>query len=239
MRQGRTELLYLYDSYLREFDANVVEVVEGGVVLDATAFHPTGGGLVFDVGELRHDRGTAYVKEVKFIDDGVVHVCDGELPQRGLQVHGVIDWDRRYRVMRAHTALHALSSVVARETGALVTGNQVGHEGCRVDFALEGLDRDLLRRLVDLTNSVLKEGREVRVRWMSREEALKIPGITKLADRLPPEVPVLRLVEIEGVDLQADGGPHVANTRECGEIEVLGFESKGRRNKRLYFRVVP
>ncbi|MCS7094963.1 MAG: alanyl-tRNA editing protein [Thaumarchaeota archaeon] len=239
MRQGRTKLLYLDDSYLREFDANVLQVAEGGVILDSTTFHPTGGGLISDIGELQHSGGTAHVREVRFIDDGVVHVCDGELPQRGMQVHGVIDWDRRYRVMRAHTALHALSAVVARETGALVTGNQVGHEDCRVDFALEGLDRELLRRMVDLTNSVLKEGRRVSVRWMSREEALRIPGITKLADRLPPEVPMLRLVEIEGVDLQADGGPHVANTRECGEIEVLGFESKGKRNKRLYFRVVP
>ncbi|MCS6787990.1 MAG: alanyl-tRNA editing protein [Aigarchaeota archaeon] len=239
MRHGRTELLYLDDSYLREFEAEVIGVSEGGAVLDATAFHPTGGGLVSDVGELRHGSGVALVREVRFGEDGVVHLCEGELPRPGERVRGVLDWERRYRVMRAHTALHALSAVVARETGALVTGNQVSHGECRVDFALESLDRDLLRRLVDLTNSVLSEGRPVKVRWMSREEALRIPGITKLADRLPPDVPVLRVVEIEGVDLQADGGPHVANTRECGEIEVLGFESKGKRNKRLYFRVVP
>jgi Ser-tRNA(Ala) deacylase AlaX len=105
----------------------------------------------------------------------------------------------------------------------------------RVDFSLEALDRDQIRRLVERTNSLLAEGRPVRIAWMPRDEALKIPGITKLADRLPPELEVWRVVEIEGIDLQADGGPHVRHTAEVGRIEVVDFESKGRRNKRVYF----
>ncbi len=235
MRHGKTELLYLDDSYLREFDAEVTDVRENGVILNATAFHPTGGGLVSDTGVIDHSRGSSRVIEARFVDDGVLHVVEGALPEVGEVVKGALDWERRYRVMRMHTALHALSAVVARETGALVTGNQVRPDVSRVDFSLETMDRELIRRLVDLTNSLLAEGRPVRISWIRREEALKIPGITKLADRLPPELEVWRVVEIEGIDLQADGGPHVRNTSEVGRIEVVGFESKGRRNKRVYF----
>ncbi|MDJ0274545.1 MAG: alanyl-tRNA editing protein [Nitrososphaerota archaeon] len=235
MKHGKTELLYLDDSYLREFEAEVLEVQGDGVVLSATAFHPTGGGLVSDTGTMEHSRGVSKVVEAKFVEGGVLHVLEGELPEMGERVKGVLDWERRYRVMRMHTSLHALSAVVSRETGALVTGNQVKPDVSRVDFSLEALDRDLIRRLVDLTNSLLAEGRPVRVSWMPREEAMKLPGITKLADRLPPELPVWRIVEIEGIDLQADGGPHVRNTAEIGRIEIVGFESKGRRNKRVYF----
>jgi Ser-tRNA(Ala) deacylase AlaX len=235
LRHGRTELLYLDDSYLREFEAEVVDVRENGVILGATAFHPTGGGLVSDTGSIVHSKGVSKVVEARFVEDGVLHVVEGDLPDVGEVVRGTLDWERRYRIMRMHTALHALSAVVSKEAGALVTGNQVKPDVSRVDFSLEALDRDLIRRLVERTNSLLAEGRPVRIAWMPRDEALKIPGITKLADRLPPEIEVWRVVEIEGIDLQADGGPHVRNTAEVGSIEVVGFESKGRRNKRVYF----
>ncbi len=237
MRHGRTELLYLEDSYLREFEAEVIGVREGGVILSATAFHPTGGGLVSDTGFIAHSRGVSRVVEAKFVDEGVLHVMEGDLPEVGEVVRGALDWERRYRIMRMHTSLHALSAVVSRETGALVTGNQVRPDVSRVDFSLETLNRDLIRGLVERTNSLLAEGRPVRITWMPREEALKIPGITKLADRLPPELEVWRIVEIEGIDLQADGGPHVRNTAEIGGIEVFDFESKGKRNKRVYLKL--
>lgn len=235
MRHGRTELLYLDDSYLREFEAEVIDVRENGVILGATAFHPTGGGLVSDTGHIAHSRGVSRVLEARFVEEGVLHVVEGDLPEVGEVVRGTLDWERRYRIMRMHTSLHALSAVVSRETGALVTGNQVRPDVSRVDFSLETLDRELIRRLVDRTNSLLAEGRPVRISWIPREEALKIPGITKLADRLPPELEVWRVVEIEGIDLQADGGPHVRNTAEIGRIEIVDLESKGRRNKRVYF----
>ncbi|MEM2770736.1 MAG: alanyl-tRNA editing protein, partial [Nitrososphaerota archaeon] len=121
MKHGKTELLYLDDSYLREFEAEVLEVQGDGVVLSATAFHPTGGGLVSDTGTMEHSRGVSKVVEAKFVEGGVLHVLEGELPEMGERVKGVLDWERRYRVMRMHTSLHALSAVVSRETGALVT----------------------------------------------------------------------------------------------------------------------
>lgn len=237
MKHGLTELLYLDDSYIKEFSAEVLEIKENGVILSATAFHPTGGGLVSDTGLLYHSKGTSSVVEVRFEEDGIFHIINGELPSIKENIRGVLDWDRRYRIMRMHTALHALSAIVARETGALVTGNQVRPDVSRVDFSLEGLDRGLIMKLVDLTNSLISEGRKVKIYWMDRNEALKIPGITKLADRLPPDLPMLRIVEIEGIDIQADGGPHVRNTNEIGSIEVVDFESKGKRNKRIYFKL--
>lgn len=239
MRHGVTELLYLEDSYLREFEARVERVVEDSILLDRTIFHPTGGGLVSDVGVIHHEGGSAEVVEAKFVEGGVLHVLKGRCPMEGEVIRGAIDWERRYSVMQMHTALHALSAVVVREAGALVTGNQVRPDVSRVDFSLNKLDRAEFEKFVEITNYLLADGRDVRIRWMRREEVLAIPNITKLANRLPPDLPVLRIVEIDGVDVQADGGPHVKNTRECGRIEIVDIESKGARNKRLYFTLRP
>ncbi len=232
-----TERLFWQDAYLREFDAKVQSVDENGVRLDRTAFNPRGGGLVSDVGRLDG----ADVVEVVKKDEEIYHVLGGggASLRQGDAVHGVIDWERRHRVMRMHTTAHILSSVVNRETGALITGNQISPVESRIDFSLEAFDRERFGEYVKMANDAAKSGSEVRSFFMKREEALKTPGLVKLAGALPPEVEELRIVQIGEIDTQADGGVHVRNTSEIGEIVVNRIENKGKSNRRLYFSLKP
>lgn len=234
-----SELLYMDDSYLKEFDARVVEVSGDKVLLNRTAFYPIGGGLPSDTGVLRRGEEEFRVNEVKKEGDKVWH----RVPNHDLSpedaVRGIIDWDRRYRVMRMHTALHALIAVMNRKFGVLVTGNQVAPDRSRVDVNLERPDRELVQRAIEETNEELAKGLPVKIYYMPREEAMNIPGIVKLAEALPPSVERLRIVEIEGLDIQADGGPHVSNTKEVGRIAFLKIENKGRDNRRIHFTLEP
>lgn len=239
MRHGRTELLYLDDSYLREFSAEVVEVSGDSVVLDRTVFHPRGGGLVSDVGFLRFGGVVSRVVEAFFTDGGVAHRLEGGVPRVGEVVEGVVDWEKRYRVMRMHTGLHVLAATMVEKTGALITGNNISYDGGRVDFSLEMFDRGVIEDVVEETNRRLAVDHPVRVYYLEREKVLSTLGLVKLANRLPPDVPVLRIVEIVGLDVQADGGPHVGNTVEVGRINVVKLENKGKTNRRLYFTVSP
>ncbi len=233
-----TELLYMDDSYLKEFDARVTGSGEGWVTLDRTAFYPRGGGLPCDTGVLAWDGGQARVTRVVKEEGVVKHYVDSGIPE-GTSVHGVIDWDRRYRVMRTHTGLHILIAVLNKMAGVLVTGNQIGVEESRVDLNLEKPDRSLVEKAFEKANSIIRKGIEVKIYYLPREEAMKIPGIVKLAKALPPSVERLRIVEIPGVDIQADGGPHVRNTREIGELVFLKLKNKGRNNRRIYFTIKP
>jgi misacylated tRNA(Ala) deacylase len=231
-----TEKLFWQDMYLREFDARVESVEEAGVRLDRTAFNPRGGGLVSDVGRLN---GMEVVEVVKR-DEEIYHVLGaGALLKPGEVVHGVIDWERRYRVMRMHTTAHILSAIVNRETGALITGNQISPLESRIDFSLEAFDRDKFGGYVKMANEAAAGGAEVKTFFMKREEALNTPGFVKLADALPPAVAELRIVQIGWIDTQADGGVHVRNTAEIGEIVVNKIENKGKSNRRLYFSLRP
>lgn len=231
-----TEKLFWQDMYLREFDAKVVSSDEGGVRLDRTAFNPRGGGLVSDVGRL----GAAEVVEVVKRDEEVYHMLGGGATLTvGESVHGVIDWERRHRVMRMHTTAHILSAVVNRETGALITGNQISPLESRMDFSLEEFDKEKFGDYVRMANDAARSGAEVRTFFMKREEALRTPGFVKLAGALPPEVAELRIVQIGDIDTQADGGVHVRNTSEIGEIVVNRIENKGKSNRRLYFSLQP
>ncbi|MDJ0272652.1 MAG: alanyl-tRNA editing protein [Candidatus Caldarchaeum sp.] len=239
MEHGRTALLYLDDSYLRVFSAEVVEVSGDAVVLDRTAFHPRGGGLVSDVGFLRFGDVVSRVVEAFFTDGGVAHRLEGGLPRVGEVVEGEVDWEKRYRIMRMHTGLHVLAATMVEKTGALITGNNISYDGGRVDFSLEAFDRGVIEEVVEETNRRLAVDHPVRVYYLEREKVLSMPGMVKLANRLPPDVPVLRIVEIEGLDVQADGGPHVRNTVEVGRIMVVKLENKGKANRRLYFTVSP
>jgi len=234
LRQGSTELLYLDHSYLTSFDANVVEVVENGVILDRTTFHPRGGGLESDRGVIIHQDGQSMVKEAIMDEGGVIHVLEGALPKLGEHVQGRLDWERRYRIMRLHTALHVLASIVINKTNSLVTGNNVTPEMARVDFSLATFDRKMFEECVNMANEEMRKGREVRITYMEREKVLSTPGLVKLAERMPPNIPILRIVEIVGLDIQADGGPHVRNTSEVGEIVLVKLENKGKSNKRAY-----
>jgi len=227
-----TRPIYWEDMYAREFDARVLSIANNRVVLDQTAFYPRGGGLVSDVGTLGGANVTETVKE----DGEVFHVVDNPaLIGVGETVHGTVDWDRRYRVMRMHTTAHILCAIVNRETGALITGNQIAPLESRIDFNLDQFDREKLTDYVAQGNEVVKRGVDVRTYFMKREEALATPGLVKLANALPPSVAELRIVQIGDVDTQADGGVHVANTREIGEIIVNRAENKGKSNRRVYF----
>jgi len=229
-----TRRLYWQDMYSREFDAKVESVDGTRVVLDQTAFNPRGGGLVSDTGTLGGQNVLEVVKE----GEQIFHVL--EAPPAfgpGEVVHGVLDWDRRFRIMRMHTSAHILSAVVNRETGALITGNQISPDQSRVDFSLDDFDKGKIASYVDKVNEAVARGLEVKTYFMKREEALTNPGFVKLANAMPPADDMLRIVEIGDVDTQADGGVHVKNTSEIGRVVGLKTENKGKSNRRLYFTV--
>ena len=229
-----TRRLYWEDMYLREFDARVESVEGTRVGLDQTAFNPRGGGLVSDTGALGGVKVLEAVKEGELI----IHVLETP-PAFGpsASVHGVLDWDRRFRIMRMHTSAHLLSAVVNRETGALITGNQISPDQSRVDFSLDDFDKGRISSYVDKVNEAIARGLEVKTYFMKREEALANPGFVKLANAMPPADDVLRIVEIGDVDTQADGGVHVKNTLEIGKVVGVKTENKGKSNRRLYFTV--
>jgi misacylated tRNA(Ala) deacylase len=237
-----TELLYLNDPGKRTFDANVVEIIpDNGVVLDRTAFYPGGGGQPVDSGILHTGTGTVRVIGMKRIDGKIVHLLEegAPWPEPGDTVSGHIDWDFRYRLMRTHTAMHVLCGVVFREYGASVTGGNMGPDRARMDFELEDLDPERVAHIEQRCNEVIKEGHEVRWKTLPRDEAFQIPDLIRTKINLLPEhIQEVRVVEIEGLDIQADGGTHVGNTREVGGLRIVGTRSKGKSNKRLEIEIV-
>ena len=231
-----TRKLFWEDMYLKEFDARVVSADASRLVLDQTAFNPRGGGLVSDVGTIDSVEVAEVVKE----GDEIIHVMRGEGSWApGQHVHGVLDWEKRHRIMRMHTAAHLLSAVVNSETGALITGNQISPDESRVDFNLENFDKEKMSAYVDRVNREAGRGLEVTTFFMKREEALSNPGFVKLANAMPPTLAELRIVKIGDADTQADGGVHVGNTKEIGTVMSLGTENKGKSNRRLHFTVRP
>ncbi len=233
-----TKTLYLEDSYLRECDATVVSVKdEKYVVLDQTIFYPKGGGQPWDIGTIIKENKTYNVVYVGKFSGKISHEVDQTGLKKGNKVHCVLNWQRRYKLMRSHTAAHVFASLLCKGTGALITGNQLEEDKVRFDFSLEKYDREILGDYIDETNKLLKK--DIPVKWyeLPKEEALKIPGVIKMAEALPPDIPKLRIVEIAGVDKQADGGTHVKNLKEVGQIELLKTENKGKNNRRVYFKL--
>jgi Ser-tRNA(Ala) deacylase AlaX len=229
-------MLYLEDSYMRECNATVVSVKDDKYVsLDQSVFYPKGGGQPHDTGKIiRGDEVFNVVFVAKFSGE-VSHEVDHLGLKAGDTVHCVLDWDRRYKLMRSHTAAHLFASMLCVGTGALVTGNQLEVDKVRFDFSLEKFDPQILEEYLDKANALLRTDTPVRWYELSREEALKIPGIVKMAEAFPPEIPRLRIVEIVGLDKQADGGTHVRNLNEVGQIKLLKMENKGKNNRRIYF----
>ena len=231
-----TDLLFQTDSYVKEFQATVTAVNpdEGAVALDRTAFYPGGGGQPNDVGHLLVGGRSLPVSKVKRQGEDVWHWLVGELPAAGTAVTGRLDWERRYKLMRTHTALHVLCGVVWRDYGALVTGGNMEPLEGRMDFEFETLHGDLVKEIEDRVNAEASQGRDVRVKILPRAEAFQIPDLIRTKINLLPEgIVQVRTVEIVGLDLQADGGTHVANTREVGRVRVVDYKSKGRINKRI------
>ena len=229
-----TELLFHTESYLKEFDATVTDVVERGVVLNRTAFYTGGGGQPSDIGKLISNGQEYQVTGIKRDGGKLVHQIAGDLPGAGSQVTGQIDWDRRYLLMRTHTALHILCGVVWRDYGAQVTGGDMKPGEGRMDFEFESFSAEFVGELEAKVNAEVAQDRDISVNNLSREEADQVPDLirTKI-NMLPPNIQEIRTIDIHGLDLQADGGTHVANTREVGVIKVVGHESKGRINKRI------
>jgi Ser-tRNA(Ala) deacylase AlaX len=230
------QALYLADSYLREWDAVVTSIEGNKVLLDRSAFYPQGGGQPTDLGIItRLSDGHAF-KVVMVKKDGI------ELDVLGLavgeKVHCALDWERRYRLMRMHTAAHLLSAVINKETGTLITGNQLDVEKSRLDFNLEEFSRERMESFVTTTNQLVAAGAKVSIHYMPREQAMKVPHLFRLAGALPPEVKELRIVKIGEMDEQADGGTHVTDATEIGRIELLDVQNKGKNNRRLYFKVI-
>ena len=229
-----TDALYHQDSYIQTFEATVTEVREDGVVLDRTAFYPGGGGQPNDVGTLSAGGQTWQVTKVGRKDGALVHQLEGGAPSVGDVVTGAIDWERRHNLMRTHTALHVLCGVIWRDYGAQVTGGDMQPLAARMDFEFEHMTATFAEEVEELVNREVAEGRPISTRILPRDEAMSIPDLIRTKINLLPEgIREVRVVEIEGLDLQADGGTHLSNTRDVGRIRIVGHESKGRINKRL------
>lgn len=232
-----TDLLYPLDSALQRFEAQVVghDAAQNGVYLDRTAFYPGGGGQPCDYGHLLQD---AYTFPVTSVAKDNLHLIDGPLPTVGSPVIGQLDWERRYRLMRTHTAMHILCGVVWRDYSARVTGGNMEPLSGRMDFEFERLQKELVTEIEERINAEVAAARDVVVRILPRAEAFQIPDLIRTKINLLPEgIAEVRTVEIVGLDLQADGGTHVANTREVGHLRISDYKSKGGINKRIYLEI--
>jgi misacylated tRNA(Ala) deacylase len=237
---GRTQRLELTDQTLREWDATVLASdAEQGIVLDRSAFYPGGGGQPPDEGVLLWGGVQTRIAGVRKGDDLYLLPAEGDpLPPAGATVRGAVADERRTALMRTHSALHVLGGVVFRDFGALVTGGNMNPLEGRLDFNLETLPDGFRDHLTEAINAEVEADRAIEVRTLPRAEAFAIPDIIRTATNLvPPEVEIVRLVDITGLDLQADGGTHVASTKFIGRLEVAKIENKGKGFRRVRLRL--
>ena len=242
-----TAELFYDDAYIREFDAAITAVDKQDgklrVALDRTTFYPGGGGQPNDIGWLTIDHRRLSISKVKREGGRIWHTLDGMKGESipiapGRKVHGELDWARRYLLMRTHTAMHILCGVVWRDYGASVTGGDMKPGGGRMDFELQTMSGDLVASIEQKCNAEIAAARPVNTQILPREEAFQIPDLirTKI-NLLPKQIAEVRTVDLEGLDLQADGGTHARNTREVGAIRVVDYRSKGAINKRIYVEI--
>jgi misacylated tRNA(Ala) deacylase len=233
-----TELLYLNDAYQTSARAEVTAAEDGRVVLDRTVFYPTGGGQPYDTGTLRWDGGEARVTEVRKDGGDVWHTVEGDLPPVGTAVEAEIDWERRHRLMRTHTALHVLCGVIWNEWGVPVTGGNMEPLAARMDFELDPTPEGFGARVDELVAAEIAADRPIEVSFIPRAEAVLDEALIRTKVSLVPEsVAEIRVVDIVGLDKQADGGTHVRSTAEVGRVRVVKTESKGKGNKRVRIEV--
>jgi misacylated tRNA(Ala) deacylase len=236
-----TEPLYQRDAYLASFDGEVVGQHPDGVVLDRSAFFPGGGGQPADTGTISH-QGTELTVTGTARRDGelVLLISGGEPPATGSKISGRVDWERRYALMRTHTALHMLAGVIGRDHGALVTGGNMEPLRARMDFELPSMSADFASAVEAALRREVEADLPVQVSFLSPEEFAAKPELIRTkTNLLPPGLEVVRVIDIEGLDRQADGGTHVAHTAEVGQVHVVGHESKGKGNKRLRIALDP
>jgi misacylated tRNA(Ala) deacylase len=233
-----TELLYLNDAYQTSARAEVTAAEDGRVVLDRTVFYPTGGGQPYDTGTLRWDGGEARVTEVRKEGGDVWHTVEGDVPPVGTAVEAEIDWERRHRLMRTHTALHVLCGVIWNEWGVPVTGGNMEPLAARMDFELDPTPEGFGARVDELVAAEIAADRPIEVSFIPRAEAVLDEALIRTKVSLVPEsVAEIRVVDIVGLDKQADGGTHVRSTAEVGRVRVVKTESKGKGNKRVRIEV--
>ncbi len=233
--------LYFTEMYKKEFDATVMNVYDNNIILDQTLFYPTSGGQPNDTGIIKFNDKTIKIIDVKKEGNDILHITDNLNGIKiGDKIHGIIDWDKRYIHMRYHTAVHIIDGVVNNDyKNGLLTGGQIYDDHARVDFSFDIIDKELIEDIIKKSNDIVKKGLNVFQREITREEALKIPGLsrTEPGRELIKKLDKVRIIEIENFDYQADGGTHVKNTNEVGEIEILKIENKGKGHKRLIFKL--
>jgi misacylated tRNA(Ala) deacylase len=234
MEAMMTEELYHQDAYIKQFQAQVVKTDDQAVLLDRSAFYPGGGGQPSDVGILKNAADVWVVQKVRRVDGDAWHMLDKSAPPSGTLIEGAIDWSRRLQLMRVHTAMHILCGVIWRDYGASVTGGNMEPLKGRMDFEFETMRRELVDEIEEKINIEVHAGRKITTRVLPREQAFQIPDLIRTKINLLPEgIQEVRIVEIDGLDLQADGGTHVANTQEVGMIKIVDYKSKGAINKRI------
>ncbi len=232
-----TEKLYLTDSYMKEVDAKVSKTDGNSMILDKTIFYPAGGGQPNDTGKILIGPQEYKVVDIKKEDNDVIHVLDRPAQTTvGSMAHCIIDWDRRYACMKYHTALHLIDGIMEKfYNSGMITGGQIYPDRAHMDMDMPGLTREKVSEILEKTNAVAKEGHEVLIKEIGADEAAEIPRLsrTETGRKLLQTLKTVRVVDIVGVDLQADGGTHVRNTGEIGTIELNAYENKGSRRKRI------
>ncbi|MDE1822824.1 MAG: alanyl-tRNA editing protein [Candidatus Micrarchaeota archaeon] len=239
-----TDKLYWRDPYLHAFDAEVVRTHGNTLVLDKTAFYPTSGGQQNDTGKIILESDEFSVTDVKEENGEIFHTLDKECVIRpGTTVHCSIDWDRRYRLMRHHTALHIIIGIIVTkyDPNGRSTGGQIYEDRARMDFDVEGFNREMAEKIIADSNAVALEDRKVTAKFLSQEEARSIPNLSRTmpGDDLLKSLDTIRVIEIEGLDIQNDGGTHVQSTKEVGTIRLTKFENNGKHSKRIGITLDP
>ena len=228
--------IYLTDSYLKEWQAEVVSVKDGRfIVLDKTAFYPNGGGQPYDTGVIFKNKEEFKIVYVGKFNGKISHETERKGLKAGDKVNCKINWERRYKHMRMHTTAHILCEVLFKETGALITGNQIGEEKTRIDFDLKNYQREKIDDYIEKANEIIKKDLPIGAKFLPKDEAMKIPQISKLAKGLLENIKQVRIVFIGDFDVQADGGTHIKSTKEIGKIKLLKIDNRGKNNRRIYF----
>jgi len=238
----KTYPLYQYDSYVKELEAEIIKISEDGIILDKTIFYPGGGGQIYDTGYIIRGSESYRVSKVFKQDDEIIHVVERPGLNEGDKVLLKIDWERRYRIMRMHTSLHIIGAVMYKDYNVLITGSNIYEDRARIDFPMEEMNKEVAIEIVSKANNIAKTGHEVKVHFMPVEEAMKRRELFRLKDfskYLKYLKDKVRIIEIVDIDIELDGGTHVKNTREIGDILFMKYESKGRKNRRIYITVSP
>ena len=233
--------LFHKDSYIREFLAEVVKTdkSQNAVLLNRSAFYPGGGGQPHDTGWLQDQSHKYEITRIQKVGSEIWHIIKSDLPSKGMTVKGILDWDRRYKLMRTHTAFHILCGVVWRDYKAQVTGGNMEPLKGRMDFEFENLSQGLVHEIEKKVNTEVQLKRPLFVKILPRSQAFKIPDLIRTKINLLPEnIQEIRVVEIEGLDIQADGGTHVSQTGEVGPVRITEYKSKGKINKRIYIELL-